>query len=138
MALYGDHVTYDVEAAGGGLIHALRLLAVPADPEVRPVPAVPARGSARGRRHVLERVPRGRRNGLLRPRQIKRESRPLPHIRSPVSVLRAQNDRRMLRSGHQHHRDAETSPQVVDHRQSPQHAKSGLVFNPGDETVTFK
>ncbi|KAG6446059.1 hypothetical protein O3G_MSEX004251 [Manduca sexta] len=42
MAVHGDHVTHDVEAAGGGMIHALRLPAVSAEPAVRPVPEVPA------------------------------------------------------------------------------------------------
>lgn len=46
MALHGDHVTYDVEAAGSGMIHALRLPAVPAQPAVRPFPKVPARSPA--------------------------------------------------------------------------------------------
>lgn len=46
MALHGDHVTYDVEAAGSGMIHALRLPAVPAKPAVRPLPKVPARSPA--------------------------------------------------------------------------------------------
>lgn len=58
VALYGDHVTYDVEAAGSGMIHALRLPAVPAEPAVRPFPKVPARSPARGCCHVLERIPR--------------------------------------------------------------------------------
>ena len=46
MAVHGDHVTYDVEAAGSGMIHALRLPAVPAQPAVRPLPKVPARSPA--------------------------------------------------------------------------------------------
>lgn len=46
VAVHGDHVTYDVEAAGSGMIHALRLPAVPAEPAVRPLPKVPARSPA--------------------------------------------------------------------------------------------
>lgn len=46
VALHGDHVTYDVEAAGSGMIHALRLPAVPAEPAVRPFSKVPARSPA--------------------------------------------------------------------------------------------
>lgn len=45
VALHGDHVTHNVAAAGGGMIHALRLPAVPAEPALRPVPKVPARGA---------------------------------------------------------------------------------------------
>lgn len=66
VALHGDHVTYDVEAAGSGMIHALRLPAVPAEPAVRALPAVPAR-SPGGRGDVIQRVPRdaGRQRRVL-------------------------------------------------------------------------
>lgn len=55
LAVHGDHVTYDVETAGGGLIHALRLPAVSAEPAFRPIPKVPARSpAARRRGHLVE------------------------------------------------------------------------------------
>lgn len=55
MAVHGDHVTYDVATAGGGLIHAVRLPAVPA--AALRLPTVPEGQPARRRRHLLERVP---------------------------------------------------------------------------------
>lgn len=41
VAVHGDHVTYDVETARGGLIDALRLPAISAEPALR-LPEVPA------------------------------------------------------------------------------------------------
>lgn len=37
VAVYGDHVTYDVATAGSGMIHALRLPALSAEPTLRPL-----------------------------------------------------------------------------------------------------
>lgn len=37
VAVHGDHVTYDVATPGSCLIHALRLLAVSAEPALRPL-----------------------------------------------------------------------------------------------------
>lgn len=53
LAIHGDHVTYNVAAAGGGLIFAIRLPAVPAEPAVR-LPEVPARSRVRRRSDVVQ------------------------------------------------------------------------------------
>lgn len=55
VAVHGDHVTYDVETARGGLIDALRLPAISAEPALR-LPEVPARGT-RGCGDLVQRVP---------------------------------------------------------------------------------
>lgn len=55
VALHGDHVTYNVASARGGLILALRLPAVPAQPALR-LQQIPR--PVRGRSDVIQRVPR--------------------------------------------------------------------------------
>lgn len=87
VAVHGDHVTYDVETASGGLIHALRLPAVSAEPAIR-LPEVPR--SSRRRRDVIQRVPGNgdHRRRVLRPaEQRRRESRSVSVFRSHFCVL---------------------------------------------------
>ncbi|CAK1542324.1 unnamed protein product [Leptosia nina] len=82
LALHGDHVTFDVASASGGLIHTLRLPAVPTWPAHRlPVPR-----RIRGRCDVIQRGPRrhDRARRLLREEQRQR-CRSLSHVR--VSLL---------------------------------------------------
>lgn len=95
MALYGDHVTYDVETISGGLIHTLRLPAVSTKPAFRF--EVPTRGTWR-RCDLFQWVSRHGTDPFRRifrdEKQRQRESRLLCDIWPNFCVLPAENDGR--------------------------------------------
>lgn len=139
VAVYGDHVTYDVETVGGGLIDALRLPAVSAQPAVRPIPTVPE--GSRGRGDVIEWVPRecGTSDHFWRvlrfeDEQGERESRSLSNLRSYISILRSEVHWGVIRCADHHVGwDAEECSKDNDDRQSFEHTESRFVFHTRDE-----
>lgn len=87
VALYGDHVTYNVASARGGLILALRLSAVPTQPALR-LQQIPR--PAWRRCNVIQRVPwnlRSAKRGLFPSQQGQRESRSMPNVWPSLSFL---------------------------------------------------
>lgn len=120
VALYGDHVTYNVASARGGLILALRLPAVPAQPALR-LQQIPR--PAWRRCDVIQRVPRNHRSakwGLFPSKQGQRESRSMSNIWPSLRFLPPEIDRSSgnLRAVNDIYRTKEcTSSKIYDDRQ---------------------
>lgn len=128
VALYGDHVTYNVASARGGLILALRLSAVLAQPALR-LQQIPR--PAWRRCDFIQRVPwkhRSAKRGLFPSQQGKRESRSMSNVWPSLRFLPPEIQRSSgnIRAINDIYRTKEcTSSKIYDDRQS---TATGLVL----------